>query len=197
MNHNYKFLSDDIVVVDGHGTAWPNFAFPKIYAYNVVNNPEIRERLFRDMGPIDRLHWATRQQLAPASLRRRINPEKLYDGTLGRNSPLRRYVILVRDNTDAIYSRPISIELATELSLSILKTEYGVFFQHLHWHQVNRNIQGREPILTVARLFERWRELLPGILEGVTCEAIHVPQSVDHIKFRRDIIPFLTGNGPH
>jgi hypothetical protein len=73
------FLSDDIVVVGKNGIIYPNYANPKIYAYNTENNDHIERLLLQNKTLIDKFHWKTRKLVGKSWVRRTIRPNIIYN----------------------------------------------------------------------------------------------------------------------
>ena len=74
-----SFAADDIAVVDGRGNVHPNLAYPKIYAYNLRGDPELRASVLGSASRADRAQWRWRQRrVGPAGVRRRVSPRMLF-----------------------------------------------------------------------------------------------------------------------
>jgi hypothetical protein len=52
------------------------------------------------------------------------------------------------------------------------------------WHEYNRRVQGREPVLRLDNVFNRWRRLARAVLENVPCHVVRVPLEVRHDEFK-------------
>jgi hypothetical protein len=191
IHHAYRFMADDITIVDGTGRVWPNYAYPKIYNYNLARDAAMAGLVMRDRGPVDRMHWHLYRLLAPRGLRRRLSPDALSSPLDGNPSRLGRYVILMRSNVEAPTALRIPVRHACRLSAEILHTEYGIFFRHLRWHAFNRWGSGRDPFVTVETLMSRWCNLCEGALAKADCELVFVPHGYAHEQYLNHVIPLL------
>lgn len=193
LNHGFRFLADDVTVVGRGGHVWPNLAFPKIYAYNLEDNEELAARVLGRRGLGDRLHWHSHRRLGPANVRRRVAPEILYGGFSREGGPLRRYVILVREDRPALHVSEISAARAADMSVAVMETEYQEFHNHIHWHAFNRMAAGREPVLRVQDVLDRWRDQLTSVFGGASCQLARVPMHMAHADFKRQMAGLLAG----
>jgi hypothetical protein len=191
LHHGFRFLADDVTVVGRDGHVWPNLAFPKIYAYNLEDNPELAARVLGRRGWPDRLHWHGHRRRGPAHVRRRVAPEVLYGGFSREGGPLRRYVILVREDRPALEVSELPPATAAEMSVAVMETEYREFNNHLHWHAFNRLAAGREPVLRGRDVLDRWREHLTLVFGGASCRLARVPLRMAHGDFKRQMADVL------
>ena len=91
--NNFKFLADDVCLIDKNSNIWPNYAFPKIYRYNTQNKQEIEKKILKNRGYIDRFQWHFFKLFPNKPIRRRINPKIFYDNKVGVKSKLSDYYI--------------------------------------------------------------------------------------------------------
>jgi len=183
--HGYDFMADDICLVDADGILHANFAWPKIYGYNTLNDKNIRERIFQNRSGMDKLFWGLRmRRLGGGKVRRRVDPAGFFNGAVRQQARLQTYYILFRDDGDTLSVRPIQAEDAVEMSLNILNAEYTILYRHLFWHQANRIGLSQEPFVTQAHLFESWRKLGLNILKDVKSYLVHVPMNTSATDLR-------------
>ena len=50
----YKFVNDDIGIVDSNGMLFPNYAYPKIYGYNLEGYPKLKNEIFSQRSIVDK-----------------------------------------------------------------------------------------------------------------------------------------------
>lgn len=56
------FVCDDLCPVNKNGKVYPNYAYPKIYAYNTINNNELKRTILKNDGMIGKLQWAYKEK---------------------------------------------------------------------------------------------------------------------------------------
>ena len=198
----YRFLADDIAVMDAGGGAasgpgarghvYPNLAYPKVYAYNVTGHGGLRAAVLGGRGALDRLHWAAHKARGLDKVRRRVPPDALY-GPPSAGGPLARYVVLTRENRDDLELAPLGADEAAALSVRVLQTEFAAFLTHLHFHAYNRRLITMPPIATPEAVAARWREGLAAVFAGVDCQVARIPMGMDHGRFRREMRAALVG----
>lgn len=193
LHRGYRFLADDIAFVDDAGHVWPNFAYPKIYAYNLEDSPELSERILSGRGAMDRIHWLLHRSRGAQFVRRRIAPDVLYGNVDRAGGALHRYVILAREERSDVHVEEITPARAASMSTALMQPEYYSFHNHLHWHAYNRAVSGRPPSTTVPVTVDRWTHLLTDVLAHVGCLLVRVPASMPHAVFKQSLSELLAG----
>jgi hypothetical protein len=186
------FMADDISVLDQTGMIWPNFNFPKIYAYNVVNDVELERKLIPKENVASRLQWAYKKRRGGERVRRRISPEVLYGRVAEGPARLGRYWLLVPATVSALTVETISAETATEMTLSVLSTEFGLFHSHLDFHEFNCLARKAPTLLTRGAVLSNWRRQLLSRLSQVECALLRIPQKMDHAAFKAQAADLVT-----
>jgi hypothetical protein len=73
LEDGWNYISDDLGLVDVAGQLYRTPKRIQIYGHNISGQPRLAARLFRNMGPVDRLAWQCRLMLKGATgVRRRI-----------------------------------------------------------------------------------------------------------------------------
>lgn len=196
-HRGFSFLADDIGIIDAGGNVAPNMNHPKIYGYNVVDDPVLERTLLKGASLGNRLQWRIKHQRSPATVRRRISPLDLYGGHAASGGPLRRYVILVRDRSPGIDSRLLKAEEAAAMSLSVMQTEYNIFDNHVHWHEFNRSARGTPPLLTMDAVWARWRRVYSAAFQNVECLLIRGAREIDHKSFVTEVADLVAAPPEH
>jgi hypothetical protein len=171
------FMADDITVASVNGTAFPNLAYPKIYAYNVEQDYELRRRVLANRGVTDRVQWWLRRRFGAKMVRRAVSPSILSLAPNPTETGIARYSLLVRDTSAVDISiRPISPESAARFSAAVMTAEYMSVTRHFLWRVANRIAAAQAPdIETVGELSARWYAEGSRALQKVNCEVILVP----------------------
>jgi hypothetical protein len=189
--HGGRFAADDISVVDAAGLVHPNLAYPKIYGYNLgPEDPELEALVFAGSDAVDRAQWRWRMRRAgPSGVRRRISPQRLAGDVTTTPTPLRGYLLLVREPRDDVAIEPIDAEAAAAMSIDVLAAEIAEHHRHLAWHAFNARAAGAAPTVTVDARLAGWRELLTRVLAGVDCRIVRIPTGLDARALRAELAP--------
>jgi hypothetical protein len=181
----YNFISDDIAIVDNNGIIYPNLSFPKIYAYNVVENIELKNLIFQDKNVIDKLQWSFRKKLrGNSSVRRALSPLYLYNNIETKENKIDEYYMLYKSKTvNKIAIEKLNFEDAADMTLQIIKNEYHSVFQHITWHEYNCKLMGFKPILELDDMLNRWLDLYLQIFKNIQCYTIKIPMDINHDEF--------------
>lgn len=184
-----SFAADDVAVVDERGLVHPNLAYPKIYAYNVQGDPELRSRILGSTSMADRLQWGWRLRRAgPAAVRRRVSPSTLYGSVVTLPAPLRRYVVIAREHRPTLLVEQLSAAYAAEMSVAALQGEYETWHRHLAWETFNALAVGRVPRIRLSERLEEFRAGAERLLTDVDCRIVRVPVGDPHEKTRRQLV---------
>ena len=176
LGHGYRFLADDICILTAGGSVHPNMAFPKIYAYNTLQDPLVRRRLLNGRSVIDKGQWAWKSRRSPTSVRRRVNPIHFFDGRVSRDScRLSKLFVIVRSSVREPVLCSISAEEAVSMNIETLKAEYAVIFNHIYWHKFNSMVLKRPSLIDDVQIFEKWRRLQTKALHAVERFLLQVP----------------------
>jgi hypothetical protein len=189
-----SFLADDVSVLDAECRLWPNFNYPKIYAYNVKNDVELERRLIAGWDVPSRAQWGLKQRKGGERVRRRISPLELYGRVASGPARLGRYWLLVPSRVAAPSVERIDAERASDMTLDVLKNEFQLFHGHIAFHEFNCRARGVAPVITLQSLFARWRESLLERLSGVECALFHLPPKMDHEAFKKTAGDLVLGS---
>ena len=188
---NLRFLADDITFIDRNGYVWPNFAFPKIYGYNVVGDESAEKKVLENRGVIDRIQWHLRKTVSTYRVRRRVNPYIFYDGHVGIGSRISRFCFLFRGRYDDFSAENVTADDAAAINLEIMKSEYTVFLKHLLWHKVNRLLLQTKTIIDIDSVLREWYQLQKRILKTCRCYVVKVPLKSDLLELTKWFVPLL------
>jgi hypothetical protein len=195
LNRGYKFLCDDIAILNVNGELYPNYSFPKIYGYNIVDNYKMKKIVFHNRSLLDKISWVIQKWvLGTAKVRRKINPEAVYSIPIGNNFPVHSFFILALEFRDDFIISRISPETATQLNLNVIRTEYAQFFNHIDWHLFNKRVDGSSPIVNNDTLFPMMNQASIKALEKVKCYIIRAPIKIKHQAFIQELCNLVEQN---
>jgi hypothetical protein len=180
------FLSDDISIVKNE-KVYPNFSYPKIYAYNLVNDPLLSDTILKKRSLLDRLQWKVRSIKGKDKVRRRVSPEILYGEIKSDPVPFAGIITLVKSNTDKLLLREISPETSAKLNVEIIKNEYAEWYKVLRWVEINQlYVSNTNELFSVDnRLREIEKSLLKTFRTGKTY-ILEIPLSIPHHVFKEE-----------
>jgi len=195
LNRGYKFLCDDLAILNVNGELYPNYSFPKIYGYNIVDNYKMKKIVFHNRSLLDKISWVIQKWvLGAAKVRRKINPEAVYSIPIGNNFPVHSFFILAREFRDDFNYSRISPETATKLNLSIIKTEYSQFFNHIYWHTFNRIADNTSSLIDNDILSRDMYKTSINALKNVKCYLIKAPIKINHRAFIQELCNLVEQN---
>jgi len=179
---NYKFIADDISIIDNVGYIHPNLSWPKIYAYNVNGDIELEKKLLGDKGFLDKRMWKYKiKSSGPDKVRRRLKPTHF--GAVQEKVEIGRYYFLSKSNVNEISINKIEIFDAVEMTVDIIMSEYSVFNNQLYWHEYNSRLANSKPVLSMNSVKQNWKDTLTETLRRVDCYVINIPLVIDHAEF--------------
>jgi hypothetical protein len=171
----YKFLSDDMVFVSKDGQIWPNYAYPKIYGYNILGDNLMRNKILKNRSFLDRLQWHAKMWYSPSEVRRRVNPNNFFVGKVGNKSKIKKLYFLSKGNYNEFSVEPLSLENLIKLNLEIMNTEYFIFIKHLIWHKVNSLLLNKNALIDRNKVFENWSKVLFQALSECEVSFLKIP----------------------
>lgn len=194
-NHSCKFISDDILAVNDSGFLFPNLAFPKIYGYNIVGNKKTFDELFPHPFSTNYLHWKLLKTLkGPSGVRRRVSPTVFYGEIVKNAQKIDSFCLLNRTDTDTIGIRNCTAHEIAKLNTRVMLSEYGVFLNHVYWHQYNCILKGNTPQLTIEDFIDQNTRNLENALVDSKTVIIDIPLKIEHNRFKESMAQLLVDN---
>jgi len=185
---NASFITDDIAVISDNGAVFPNYNYPKIYAYNLVGNQELKKKLFNKTSFLNKIHWFLHKKIFGLSkVRRKITPFNLYKNLALKPEKLTDYLILFKTKTNAIELENCKTKNAIEATIKVIQTEYAYFFNHLHWHEFNAISLNQKPIITLSELQEKWKITLNNAFKNSNNKIVKIPFDINHQDFQKQM----------
>ncbi len=183
----WRFLSDDLGLVDDDGVMWRTPKRLQVYAYNVAGQPELRDTLMRGRSPADRANWRLRERtLGPHRVRRRVSAEELLGvDRVAKNGRLSRAFFMERTDASRIGRAQIDTESLVRRAAATLLRET----QPMADLVAAMYSGGWTPVLPdVERFLEETRAVLRRAFDGVPSYVVRVPLSAGP----DDLADFLT-----
>lgn len=188
-----SFITDDIAIINNENTVFPNYNYPKIYGYNLIGNTELKEKIFKKAGFLNKIHWFLHQKIfGIQKVRRKISPFKLYASVIKNPIAITDYLILFKSETPVIKQEKLPIKNTVKASIDVILTEYAYFFNQLKWHEFNANVLGENPIYTISILQKKWENTLESALKQTNNSVVKIPFSITHQDYQREMEKLLT-----
>ena len=185
---NFSFIADDISVVDEVANVYPNLAYPKIYAYNVVNNNEIKEIIFKNRNVLDKLQWEFMRKLkGENSVRRAVSPFELYKSVeTGKNKITSYYILQKTNKVSKITITELDKKIASYATYLIIKNEYGNATIHYGWSEYNALWDDSiKPIIELDNVYDNWKHKYNKLFSNIDTYLIEIPINIKHNDFIR------------
>ena len=170
----WRYLSDDLGLLDEDGVIHRTPKRLQVYAYNVEGQSALTDRLLEGRGPIDRLNWTLRRAgLGPKKVRRRVSAEELFGPeAVGDHAPLKRALFLERADVDEFRLQPLDREVLSHRAATILLDELDTLVDlsiSAESHGIDCGIPG------VAELRDRFAAIIDAGLHGVPSHRLQIP----------------------
>ncbi|MEP0369135.1 MAG: hypothetical protein ABJN36_00815 [Cyclobacteriaceae bacterium] len=190
--NNCSFVSDDICAIDAHGLVYPNLAYPKIYAYNISGNSEIRKNIFKRRRLTDRLQFRLHELRGKNHARRRVSPQEFYGSVVNSPKPLTAFFILFRDQSETITFEKINSNKAASLNSRVIAREFGTFFDHLMWNEynltgLNENLKFESGVLIKSS----HEVMIKGLSVPNNSWIVRIPHTIKHDDYKEQMVTRL------
>ena len=188
---NISFISDDIVVIDKEGIVYGNMAWPKIYGYNCEGNL-FESLILKDRSFIDRAHFYIKKRNNPASVRRKLKPNRIFKNCISTGVPIFGIYFLFKEVCENIAISKISKNKAVDATIHIMNSEYQVFYKFLEWLEYNCSLIKKNPLITMDKVKTNWKNNLN--LSFNTVHKVSIPINIDHAIYQKNIREIITKN---
>jgi hypothetical protein len=135
--HGWRFLSDDLGLVDDDGILWRTPKRLQVYAYNLAGQARLREMLMAGRSAMDRAAWSWwLHRHGPSGVRRRVSAEALFGAEhIAHSAPLTRLFYLWRTDVPRFATEPLSAHDAAQRGTEVVMQEiepFGYFSRAMH-----------------------------------------------------------------
>lgn len=186
LNKNASFITDDIAVLDKNGFLHTNYNYPKIYGYNLVGNTKLKNKIFKKISFLSKLHWFLHRKIFGLSkVRRKISPFHLFENVNTKKTSLTNYHILSKNDAAEISISKLDLETICKMTIEVIFTEYNYFFNQLKWHEFNALSKSNQAIITTNDLEKKWLNILRETLNNTNNNLINIPFNISHNEFKK------------
>lgn len=180
----WVFLSDDIVVLNDKGIIYPNYAYPKVYAYNTIDNKALEKKVLNNSSLISKIQWYFKKARNSSKVRRRISPSLLYN-TAYREQELNINLFLIRGNFQAdIQLERIDSAKSAILEESIMIPEYGIFYNYLNWFTFNAVAMGLNPNICYRKVLNNNQAIYKSIFDKAENYLVKIDKNISHKLYK-------------
>jgi hypothetical protein len=127
-HHGWRFLADDLAVLDDSGTVHRSPWRIQLYAYSLEGEGALRRRLFAGRGLVDRFQWyALLWKRGPMQVRRRVHAAELFgDAGVADSAKLGQALFLRRIDRDAFSVRNVEPDRAAAAAAATLEFDLDI-----------------------------------------------------------------------
>jgi hypothetical protein len=187
LNHGYKFIADDMVLLDRDGSVFPNYAYPKIYAYNTAGEKKVSKKLLHNRPLVDRAWWQLQRKVSLKKTRRRAPLGDFYSGRISQGAGLRHMFLLLRTNRANLICHRAKGDLIAAMNDDVIQAEFSRHFDHLYWHNFNRRFLGGR-VFELQQVRDLWRDNQRRALQEAECWIVEIP--IGHtVRELKELIP--------
>ena len=190
--HGFRFLSDDVALVDDSATLWRTPKLIQLKGINVAGEPRLRSMLLDGRSALDRFSWTQRRwRHGELGVRRRVSAERFFGpGAVTRSAPLRRIYCLERAEVSDFDVQEISTaeicRRASEMMTGILEP-FPYLSRAIHSGHYT-------PILpTRTRMREETAAVLRRAFDSVPVFNVRVPLAATPASLSTYLVQLLEG----
>jgi hypothetical protein len=172
---NWKFLSDDLGIIDEAGFIYRSPKKMQIYAYNVEGQPALRHMLLHGRSMVDMLNWYYRKsKYGIKKVRRRVSADELFKDKVGVSGRLTDVFFIERAAVRGFETYPISPD---ELAA---KTAWTVMSEIDPYHKLAAaiySVQTHSIIPPYEQMFNTTKQVLQKAFSSTSPVLIQIPLS--------------------
>ncbi len=183
LNHGFSFFADDMSIITRDGTAYPNYAFPKIYKYNVRQLPQLYYLIKSRYSVLNRLHWKFHSYIPYFGkyTRRKLDPRLLPNFTKATHARISDIFVLFRDfSINTVKIEELKLNSGGELCdifFNVLVAEYRTLFSHLLYHNFNRRLLLDEILFDIDSIRNKFCAILRDLRSNINL--VRIPRHID------------------
>lgn len=174
LEDGWKFLSDDLGLLDGNGRLYRSPKNLQLYGYNLEGQPHIKSALFKNRTMADNLSWSFfKATKGNHRVRRRVSAENLFGAEhVAKSGQMNQAFFLERHRGRDFRSERITPEALADRCVAILIHEispYTLVASAIHGAGNHRTIMSQ------GALYAQTHKILTSAFSRVPCEVIGIP----------------------
>jgi hypothetical protein len=134
LDGGWKFISDDLCMIDNSGEVYCYPKYIQIYAYNTRAIPALYNRLITRRGLIDLIQWHRYEHFrGKDKVRRRVSPTDIFGKEiLGNKAKISKVIHLTLASNNKFEIEPIKPKELAKTCRDVINKEFESFFKHLN-----------------------------------------------------------------
>jgi hypothetical protein len=136
----YGYMNDDLSLIDKKGLCYHHPKRLQIYGYNIKESPDLKRRIFKDRGSVDRIQFNFRNMFyGPKKVRRRVPSNELFK-KVSKRARITKIFFLARGKKLSIQMMDANDFVDTELE--IIRNEFSDYIEginHSRHHALMEN----------------------------------------------------------
>lgn len=174
MEDNWKFLSDDLGVIDEEGFLYRTPKKMQIYAYNLEGESILKDSLLKNRLLLDRMNWQYKKyKKGKKGVRRRVSAEELFGNeSIACKAKLTNAFFIERADNKEFSSKPITVRELAERSSKTVMSEIDPY------HKIETavySVQKQSLIPRYQDLLKNTEHILLNAFEHVQPVLIKIP----------------------
>jgi hypothetical protein len=170
---NWKFLSDDLGIIDENGFIYRSPKKMQIYAYNLVGEPKLKEMLLKGRPFVDILNWYYRKaRYGIKKVRRRVSADELFKEQVGVSAKLTDVFFIERAAVNDFETQPISIDELAGKAASTVMSEIDPYHKIV---AAIYSVQTKSIIPPYQEIFDRTKQMLTKAFSHCSPMLIKIP----------------------
>jgi hypothetical protein len=174
LEDGWRFLSDDLGVLDADGVVSRSPKKMQIYGYNLVNQPKVTAAMMQGRSFLDRWSWKMFKVIkGNKRIRRRLSAEQLFGADrIARTAQLGQAIFLERHRSSSFVVETITPDALARRCTAVLLREISPY------DFVASAVQGagnRSVLPSVGEMEERARGIMVKAFSRVPCQLIKIP----------------------
>ena len=193
LEHGYRFLSDDLGVIDTDGRFYRGPKKLQVYGYNIAGEPLLERHLMRGRGPLDRSSWQRKlKRGGPTRVRRRTSAEQLLEPQrVAHEAEVSTVLLIQRGDVVAPIHREMDPGELADRSAATVMREITPFVDISNAYH-SAPIDADQPHLpTPGVLAERTRTIIAKGVDGREIIEITLPRAAGPADVIREVAPHL------
>ncbi len=177
LEDGWKFLSDDLGIVDTDGNLYRSPKRLQIYGYNCLGQPLIANRLLANRSIQDRLNWSARLALfGGKAIRRRIGAADLFGPkALCNTAPLKDIIYLEKTSANDYLTKEISASDVARRMSAIVMAEMEPYPRLVR----EAEAAGFADIPDIGSVQQLTRDVLEEAFAGKRCLLVQIGETPD------------------
>lgn len=191
-NNKSYFFSDDMTIIDLNKKIHPNYAYPKIYAYNLKNNKKISKYILSDLNFIKKFLFYVIGKINGSFIRKRINPSLFY--LIKKHEHINFYYLLDKSNKNNFLIKSINSEKISILSWKIIEIEYAFFIANILKHDYKCKLYNCKNYFNYNKLLKNKLTINNLIFKSSNNFLINIPNNMKHEEYLTKIEKKIKNN---